>query len=74
MLQAWVDANNKLATTKAMEYLISLGHQKIAYVGGDPKTLTTRERQQAYEAAMKAAGLKVHPKWIDFGYFDEPSG
>ncbi len=71
---SWVDANNKLATTKAMEYLISLGHRRIAYVGGDPKTLTTRERQQAYEAAMKAAGLEVHPKWIDFGYFDEPGG
>jgi DNA-binding LacI/PurR family transcriptional regulator len=71
---SWVDADNNLATTNAVEYLISLGHRRIAYVGGDPKTLTTRERQQAYESAMQAAGLNVHPKWIDYGYFDEPGG
>ncbi len=70
----WVDADNQLATRQAIEHLISLGHKKIAYVGGDPKTLTTRERQQAYEDAMKAAGLQVNEKWIDYGYFDEPGG
>ena len=69
-----MDADNNLATTKAVEYLISLGHRRIAYVGGDPKTLTTRERQQAYEDTMRSAGLQVHPKWIDYGYFDEPGG
>ena len=70
----WVDADNHLATQKAIEHLISLGHTKIAYVGGDPKTLTTRERQQAYEETMEAAGLQVNDKWIDYGYFDEPGG
>ena len=23
---------------------------------------------------MQAAGLKINPKWIDYGYFDEPGG
>ncbi|MEJ2757575.1 MAG: LacI family DNA-binding transcriptional regulator [Anaerolineales bacterium] len=70
----WVDADNRLSTKQAIEHLLSLGHHKIAYVGGDPKTLTTRERQQAYEDTMKAAGIKLNPKWIDYGYFDEPGG
>jgi len=70
----WVDADNKLATHLAVDYLISLGHQRIAYVGGDPETLTTQERQQAYESSMQAAGLPVNPRWIDYGYFDEPGG
>ncbi len=70
----WVDADNKTATQIAVEYLISLGHQRIAYVGGDPKTLTTRERQQAYQDTLQAHGLKANPKWIDYGYFDEPGG
>jgi DNA-binding LacI/PurR family transcriptional regulator len=71
---SWVDADNRLATRQAIEHLISLGHRKIAYVGGDPKTFTTRERQLAYEDVMNAAGLKINPKWIDYGYFDEPGG
>lgn len=70
----WVDADNKLATRHAVEHLISLGHNRIAYVGGDPKTLTTNERQQSYEETMHAAGLRVNPRWIDYGYFDEPGG
>lgn len=70
----WVDADNKLATKQAIEYLISLGHTQIAYVGGDPKTLTTQERQQSYEETMHAAGLTINPRWIDYGYFDEPGG
>lgn len=70
----WVDADNRASTRQAIEHLLSLGHRKIAYVGGDPKTLTTRERQQAYEEVMKVAGIKPHPKWIDYGYFDEPGG
>ncbi|NIW44021.1 MAG: LacI family DNA-binding transcriptional regulator, partial [Gammaproteobacteria bacterium] len=70
----WVDADNKLATQHAVEHLIALGHTRIAYVGGDPKTLTTQERHQAYEDTMQKAGLVVNKKWVDYGYFDEPGG
>jgi len=70
----WVDADNQLATRQAIEHLIHLGHTRIAYVGGDPETLTTNERQQAYQETMQDAGLTVHPQWIDYGYFDEPGG
>ena len=70
----WVDADNQQATRQAVEHLLNLGHQKIAYVGGDPKNLTTRERQLAYEETMQAAGITPNPKWIDYGYFDEPGG
>lgn len=71
---SWVDADNQIATRIAVEYLISLGHERIAYVGGDPKNLTTQERQQAYEDTMRSAGLSINPRWIDYGYFDEPGG
>ncbi|MFN2144213.1 MAG: LacI family DNA-binding transcriptional regulator [Anaerolineales bacterium] len=73
-LISWVDADNQIATRIAVEYLISLGHTRIAYVGGDPKNLTTQERQQAYEDTMRSAGLSINPRWIDYGYFDEPGG
>ena len=70
----WVDADNKLATRQAVEHLMNLGHTRIAYVGGDPETLTTNERLQAYQETMQNAGLPVHPQWVDYGYFDEPGG
>lgn len=70
----WVDSDNYRATCQAIEHLLDLGHKRIAYVGGDPETLTTRERQQAYEETLQAAGIKPNPKWIDYGYFDEPGG
>ncbi len=70
----WVDADNYQATAQAIEHLLHLGHTRIAYVGGDPKTLTTQEREEAYKDTMQAAGITLNPKWIDYGYFDEPGG
>jgi DNA-binding LacI/PurR family transcriptional regulator len=32
----WVDADHETATSQAIEYLVSLGHRRIDYVGGDP--------------------------------------
>lgn len=71
---AWVDANNHQATHQAIDYLISLGHERIAYVGGDPENLTTQEREKAYIESLVAAGITPNPKWIDYAYFDEPGG
>jgi DNA-binding LacI/PurR family transcriptional regulator len=70
----WVDTDNQQSTQQAIEHLLKLGHRKIAYVGGDPKNLTTAERQLAYEQTLKKAGVSPNPKWIDYGYFDEPGG
>jgi len=71
---SWVDANNQQATEQAIEYLLKLGHQRIAYVGGDPENMTTQEREIAYLETMRNFGINPNPKWIDYGYFDEPGG
>jgi DNA-binding LacI/PurR family transcriptional regulator len=71
---AWVDANNHQATSQAVDYLIQLGHRRIAYVGGDPENLTTQEREKAYTETLLAAGISPNPQWIHYGYFDEPGG
>lgn len=47
----------------ATEHLISLGHTRIAMIGGTDDTSTGRDRYQGYVAAMQAAGLEVRPEW-----------
>ena len=48
-------------TGLATNHLISLGHTRIAMIGGTDQTSTGRDRYQGYVAAMEAAGLEVRP-------------
>ncbi|TIP39817.1 MAG: LacI family DNA-binding transcriptional regulator [Mesorhizobium sp.] len=50
-------------TALATNHLISLGHKRIAMVGGTDQTSTGRDRYQGYLNAMEAAGLEVKPSW-----------
>lgn len=71
---SWIDAENAYWTSKAIHYLIQLGHQRIAFVGGDPEVSVSRERLKGYQQAMETAGLQIYKRWIDFGYFAEDGG
>ena len=71
---AWVDADNQKATRDVIDYLVRLGHRRIAYVGGDPDSSVVKERLEGYLDGMAAAGLAVAVDWIDYGYFAEDGG
>jgi DNA-binding LacI/PurR family transcriptional regulator len=47
----------------ATNHLISLGHTRIAMIGGTDQTSTGRDRYQGYLQAMHKAGLEVKPEW-----------
>lgn len=47
----------------ATNHLISLGHRRIAMIGGTDATSTGRERYRGYVMAMEKAGLPVKPDW-----------
>lgn len=47
----------------ATNHLISLGHRRIAMIGGTDQTSTGRDRYRGYVAAMEKAGLEVRPDW-----------
>ncbi|WP_336057657.1 LacI family DNA-binding transcriptional regulator [Nitratireductor sp. CH_MIT9313-5] len=47
----------------ATNHLISLGHTRIAMIGGTDQTSTGRDRYHGYVAAMEKAGLEVKPEW-----------
>jgi len=48
-------------TSLATNHLISLGHRRIAMIGGSDQTSTGRDRYQGYVQAMRKAGLDVTP-------------
>lgn len=50
-------------TALATKHLLSLGHERIAMIGGTEQTSTGRDRYQGYVNAMEAANLKVQPHW-----------
>lgn len=50
-------------TALATDHLISLGHRRIAMIGGTDQTSTGRDRFQGYLSAMEKAGLAAAPHW-----------
>jgi LacI family transcriptional regulator len=64
-----IHADNRAAAHDMTEYLITLGHRRIAFIGGPPGLYASRDRFEGFHDAMSAAGLEpdlVHDG--DFGY------
>jgi LacI family transcriptional regulator len=52
-----VGVDNAAAAYDVTDYLISLGHRRIAFVEGPPELYTSAERRAGFGAAMATAGL-----------------
>jgi LacI family transcriptional regulator len=62
------------ASQEMTEHLISMGHERIAFVRGHPNQTASALRYDGFHAAMTAAGLAVDPGLIQQGYFTYRSG
>lgn len=69
-----VEINDRAAAREMTEYLLSLGHERIAFVRGKEEQGATEERFRGYSAALRAAGLAVDPEIVCSGRFDFKSG
>ncbi len=54
-----IDIDHRAAARDMTEYLISLGHQRIGFVGGPRDVSTALQREAGFRAAMTAAGLST---------------
>lgn len=54
-----VGMDNVAGARQATEYLMSLGHKRIAFLGGDPAYDYTRLRHQGYREALTAGKLNT---------------
>lgn len=59
-----VDNDNYSATKAVTEYLLSLGHNKIGFVGGSKTLMVTLDRLRGYETALKEAGIPISQDYI----------
>ncbi|QVY62846.1 LacI family DNA-binding transcriptional regulator [Cytobacillus gottheilii] len=59
-----VDNDNFRAAKDVTEYLIKLGHQQIAFVGGSLNMVVTVERLLGYEKAIREAGITLVNEYI----------
>jgi len=59
-----VDNDNYRAAKEATEHLIELGHERIAFVGGNLNYMVTIDRLRGYEEALSQAGLAQRKEYI----------
>lgn len=52
----------------AVDYLVEHGHKDIAYISGKYQLLTSRQRLQGYQEALKQAGIELNPLLIAEGF------
>ncbi len=71
----WVDVNNKSAFRRATEFLLDLGHERLALVNGDEDMHFAARRRMGFEEAHANHNMKADPNLIrgqnmteDFGY------
>lgn len=70
-----VGFSNYLAAMRATEYLISLGHRRIACINYGPKKyLTVASRYRGYCDALKQAGMAVDASLVTWADFSLESG
>lgn len=63
-LTIYIDNDNVLAGREATEYLYSLGHRKIAYLGSESIKLFSADRKTGYQLAMMQHDLSINPNHI----------
>lgn len=71
---ASVGATNWAGGLSAAEHLLSLGHRRIAYLGGPVRAAVDQARFHGFRAGMDAAGAPVDPELVLHGDFSFEHG
>lgn len=59
-----VCSNVKSGIYSALQYLVAIGHRKIAFFGTPPKFHINHQGHEAFEMAVKDFGLEVRDEWF----------
>ena len=70
-----IDVDNQLAARKATQYLIDIGHTRIACIANAPPSFSSaHERVLGYKDALVASGIIPEDEMIQYADFDPQSG
>lgn len=70
----WVCSQDRPGVCRATQYLIALGHERIAYLGGGKRPYLARQRRAGFLDAMQHAGRVPNARWMLEGDFTRESG
>lgn len=56
--------DNRGGALTGVSHLIRNGHQRIGFLGDDPRIYTAAQRHQGYRDAMATAGLPIAESWV----------
>lgn len=69
-----VSATNWAGGRAATEHLLSLGHRRIAVIGGSTMLRCSVDRIAGYRSALEEAGVPIRPEYIRPGEFMQQTG
>ncbi len=69
-----VESNDRESVERAVDYLVEIGHRRIAIIEGPEGFRSAHERREGFLAAMKRHGLEVPPKAMAQGTYRFDSG
>ncbi|MDN5568950.1 MAG: substrate-binding domain-containing protein [Paracoccus sp. (in: a-proteobacteria)] len=58
---SWVDVNNQRAFERATEFLLQLGHRRVALLNGDERQDFAFRRREGYLKALRDSGVSPNP-------------
>lgn len=70
----WVDVNNRRAFERAADFLIDLGHRRIALINGVERMDFAARRRDGYLTALLAQGLTEDARLMRSAEMTEPHG
>ena len=72
---SWLDVNNRRAFQRATDFLLDLGHRRIALINGLETMDFAHRRRRGYDDALQARGIQTDPSLLrsdemteSFGY------
>ncbi len=71
---SWVDTDGQQGMREAVDYLVSLGHRRIAMAAWPADSLVGNHRTTGYVEGINAAGLALNPAYLLRGEHNEQFG
>jgi LacI family transcriptional regulator len=70
----YVDVDGTKGLDKATQYLIGLGHRRIAYISAPLDLMFAHHRLAGYQRALERNGLPLQEEWTAIGHLTQEEG